>query len=326
MKLRWGILSTADIGVAKVIPAIQNAHNSEVIAISSRDASKAEAAASQLGIPEAFGSYQQLLESDLIDAVYNPLPNDLHARWTIEAARNGKHVLCEKPIAMTASEGEEMGAVCDEAGVKLQEAFMYRHHPTWVEAKRIADSGEIGEIQAIQSWFSYYNDDPTNIRNKVENGGGAVMDIGCYNINLSRFVFGAEPERVNATVKRDPDLGVDIVTSAILEFSEGRQSTFTCSIRAEDDQRVFIQGSRGMIDIEIPFNIPRDSPTRVFVTVGHGGPIAEPTQTLTFDPADAYQIQAELFADAVLKDQDVPVPIADAVANMRVIEQVLASG
>lgn len=325
-KLRWGILSTADIGMTKVTPAIQRANNSEVVAIASRDLRKAESAAALLGIPRAMGSYEEMLESGEVDALYIPLPNDMHAEWTMKAATAGKHVLCEKPLAMTAAQAAEMAAACSEASVKLQEAFMYRHHPTWIEAKRIVDSGEIGELQAVQSWFSYYNDDPTNIRNRVQNGGGAVMDIGCYNINLSRMLFDAEPERISATVRRDPAMGIDIVSSAMLEFPGGKHSTFTCSIRAEDDQRVHIHGSEGLVEIEIPFNIPPDVETRIFVTVGHGGPVAVPTQTISFQPADAYTIEAELFADAVLSGSDVPVPASDAVANMEVIETILAAG
>ena len=322
--VRWGILSTADIGMSKVTPAIQQAANGEVVAIASRSADRAKDAAAQLGIPGSFGSYEELLEADDVDAVYIPLPNDLHAEWTIKAAAAGKHVLCEKPLAMSAVQAEEMAAACTEAGVKLEEAFMYRHHPSWVEAVRLVGSGAVGQLQAVQSWFSYFNDDPDNIRNRVENGGGALMDIGCYCINSARMLFGSEPSRIEASVRRDPDMGVDIVTSAVLEFPGGGQSTFTCSTRAEPDQRVHIVGTEGRIDIEIPFNIPPDRETRIFLTKG-GDPPADPaTETITFPVADQYTIQAELFAQAVLDDTPVPVPIEDAVANMRVIDSVLA--
>ncbi len=323
-KVRWGVLSTADIGMAKVTPAIQQADNCEVVAIASRSLEQAEAAAGQLGITEFYGSYEALLEADDVDAVYIPLPNNLHREWTIKAAAAGKHVLCEKPIALSAGEAEEMAAACDEAGVKLEEAFMYRHHPTWVEAVRLLGSGMIGELQAVQSWFSYYNDDPNNIRNHVENGGGALMDIGCYCINLSRMLFESEPSRIEAVVRRDPAMGIDIVTSAVLGFPGGGQSTFTCSIRAEEYQRVHIVGSDGRIDIEIPFNIPADRETRIFVTQGGDPPVAPATETLVFPAVDQYTIQASLFAQAVLGDTDVPVPPADAIANMRVIETILA--
>jgi predicted dehydrogenase len=318
--VRWGILSTADIGMSKVTPAIQRALNSRVIAIASRTAARAEEAAASLGVPRAVDSYEGLLAADDIDALYIPLPNDMHAEWVVRAAEAGKHILCEKPLAMSAAQAEEMVAACEDAGVLLQEAFMYRHHPTWVEALRLVRGGAIGSVQAITSAFSYYNDDPANIRNRLDNGGGAVMDIGCYNINLSRLVFDAEPTTVRSAVRRDPVMGVDIVTSAVLGFPGGGQSSFTCSTRAEDYQRVLIHGTDGRIEIEIPFNIPPDTETRIHIT-SNGE-----TSTVTFPAADQYTIQAELFAGAILTGSTVaPVPPRDAVANMRVIEEVLAS-
>ena len=320
--VRWGVLSTANIGTEKVTPAIQKAENCEVVAIASRSAQRAKEAAAQLGIADSYGSYEALLDADDVDAVYIPLPNDLHAEWTIKAAAAGKHVLCEKPIALGAAQAEEMRAACDEAGVKLEEAFMYRLHPTWVEAVRLVRSGAIGELQAVQSWFSYFNDDAANIRNRVENGGGALMDIGCYCINVARMLFDAEPTAVEASVRRDPTMGIDIVTSALMEFPDGGQSTFTCSTRAEDDQRVHIAGTDGHIDIEIPFNIPPDRETRIFLTNGNPpeGPV---TETIVFPISDQYTIQAELFAAAVLNDTAMPVSVGDSIANMRVIEAIL---
>ena len=321
--IRWGILSTADIGMSKVTPAIQQAANCEVTAIASRDLARAESAARQLGIEKAYGSYEELLADGDIDALYIPLPNDMHAEWTIKAAEAGKHILCEKPLAMSSDQAQEMIDACDRLGVKLAEAFMYRHHPTWVEATTLVDSGAIGDLQAVQSWFSYYNDDPANIRNRMENGGGAMMDIGCYNVNLSRMMFAGEPSVAASAVRRDPVMGIDIVSSAVLEFPGGGQATFTCSTRAEGYQRVHIIGSTGRIEIEIPFNIPPDRQTRILLTRGGDPPENPNTETLVFDPVDQYTIQAELFAKAILEDTDVAVPIADAVANMRVIEEIL---
>ncbi|MDH3730510.1 MAG: Gfo/Idh/MocA family oxidoreductase [Acidimicrobiia bacterium] len=320
-KVRWGILSTADIGMSKVTPAIQRAANCEVVAITSRDTDKAAAAAARLGIAGFYGSYEELLAADDIDAVYIPLPNDMHAEWTVRAAAAGKHILCEKPLAISAVQAGEMAAAAREAGVTLAEAFMYRHHPSWVEAVRLVRSGAIGDLQTVQSWFSYFNDDPADIRNRTDNHGGALMDIGCYNVNLSRMLFDGEPIAVHSVVRRDPEMGIDIVTSAVLEFEGGGQSTFTCSTRAEDYQRVHIGGSRGRIEIEIPFNIPPDTETRIFVTSGGGS-----TETVTFAPVDQYTIQAELFANAVLTDTDYPVGIDDAIANMGVIDSILANG
>ena len=322
-KVRWGVLSTADIGMSKVTPAIQAAPNSEVIAIASRDDGRAAAAARVLGIPAAYGTYEGLLAAEDVDAVYIPLPNDMHAEWVAKAALAGKHILCEKPLALSEAEAAEMVAVCDAAGVKLQEAFMYRHHPTWVETVKLVRDGVIGDLVAVQSWFSYFNDDPTNIRNRVEHGGGAIMDIGCYNINLSRLLFGDEPIHVESAVHRDPVMGIDIMASAILEFPGGGQSAFTCSIRATEYQRVHIFGTGGRIEIEIPFNIPTDAETKVFLSVRGESSIASVTETIVFPAQDQYTIQAELFADAILNDSEVADPPKDAVANMRVIDSIL---
>lgn len=324
-KVRWGILSTADIGMEKVTPAIQAAENCDVVAIASRSQENASAAAARLGIPTAYGSYEDLLADEDVDAVYIPLPNDMHAEWTMKAAAAGKHILCEKPLAMNAAQAEEMAAACEDAGVKLSEAFMYRLHPIWLEAVRLVRSGVIGELQAVQGWFSFYNDDPLNIRNRVENGGGAVMDIGCYNINSSRMLFDAEPERIQAAVRRDPTTGVDTLTSAILEFPGGGQASFTCTTRGEDCQSVNIIGTTGRIDMDIPFNIPVDRETKIRVVSGGAPPEDPAVETLIFPILNEYTIQAEVFAQAVLDDTPVAVPISDAINNMKVIDEILAT-
>ena len=323
--LRWGIVSTASIGVRKVIPAIQRAARCEVVAIASRELTPAETVAARLGIERAHGSYEDLLADDHVDAVYIPLPNHLHLEWTVAAARAGKHVLCEKPLAMTAADAERMIEACESEGVLLMEAFMYRLHPTWEAVRELVASGGIGDLVAVQSWFSYFNDDPTDIRNIPEAGGGALFDIGCYSVNLSRMLFGAEPSRVQGSVTRDEAMGIDVSTSGILGFDRG-VATFTCSIRSEPDQRVHVYGTRGRIAVEIPFNIPPDLPTRVFVTAGGDPPVAPDTKELTFDPADAYAIEAERFAAAVLDGTPVPVAPGDAVANLRVIEELFRVG
>ena len=323
--LRWGIVSTANIGVQKVIPGIKAADRCDVLSIASRDASIAKDVAGRLGIPNAYGSYEELLADPDVDAVYIPLPNHLHAEWTIASARAGKHVLCEKPLAMTSAEAQRMLDVCTSEGVRLMEAFMYRLHPSWEAVRELVSSGRLGTLQAVQSWFSYFNDDPANIRNVAEYGGGALMDVGCYPVNLSRMLFEAEPLRVDASVRRDPTTGVDVLTSAILEFESG-VADFTCSTRAESDQRVHVYGTEGRISFDIPFNIPADLPAHVFVTSGGDPPVHPDTEVLTFDPADQYAIQAERFARAVLEDEPTPIPPEDAVANMRVIEAIFAAG
>jgi predicted dehydrogenase len=325
-ELRWGILSTADIARTKVIPGIQRAARCRITAIASRDLARARAAADEAGIPTAHGSYEALLADPEVDAVYIPLPNHLHAEWAIAAARAGKHVLCEKPLAMTATDAARMVAAAEAAGVRLMEAFMYRLHPSWRAVVELVRSGRIGRLVAVQSWFSYFNDDPTNIRNIRDAGGGALYDVGCYNVNLSRLLFGGEPTRVEASIVRDAATGVDVVTSGLLEFEAGGIATFTCSTRAEDDQRVHVYGTDGRIEIEIPFNIPPDRPTHVFLTHGGNPPVEPATERLTFDTADPYAVEASLFATAILDGTPTPVPPADAVANLRVIEALFAAG
>ncbi len=324
--LRWGILSTAKIATEKVIPGIARGERCEVVAIGSRDEARARAAADRHGIPRVHGSYEALLADPEVDAVYVPLPNHLHAEWTLAAARAGKHVLCEKPLALTAAEAERMIEGCEAAGVRLMEAFMYRLHPTWLAVCDLVAAGRIGRLVAVDTWFSYFNDDPANIRNVRAYGGGALYDIGCYPVNLSRMLFGAEPERVAASVVRDGPDGVDVLTSGILEFPGGGVATFTSAIRTEDDQRVDVYGTKGRIHVPIPFNIPPDRPTEVHVIAGGDPPVAPATEVLAFAPADPYACEAGAFAAAVLDGTPVPTPTADAVANLEVIERLFAAG
>ncbi|MEP7378948.1 MAG: Gfo/Idh/MocA family oxidoreductase [Chloroflexota bacterium] len=320
-ELRWGILSTAAIGRRKVVPAIQAARRCRVVAVGSRDAQRGRAYADLLGIPTVHDSYAAVLADPAVDAVYIPLPNHLHAEWAIAAARAGKHVLCEKPLAMDAREAEQIVAACSQAGVVLAEAFMYRLHPSWVAIRELVASGRIGELMAVQSWFGYFNDDPANIRNIAAAGGGALYDVGCYCVNLSRLLFGTEPTRVSGALVRDPLGGTDILTSAILEFDDGIAS-FTCSTRAENDQRVEIYGTKGRISVPIAFNIPIDQATEIQLIAGGKPPIAPHIERLTFPTVDQYTIQAEVFAAAVLDGVDPPFGPEDAVANMRVIDRI----
>ena len=323
-ELRWGILSTADIARKKVIPGLQKADRCEVVAIASRDAAQARSVADELGIATAHGSYEALLADPGVDAVYIPLPNHLHAEWTIAAARAGKHILCEKPLTLTGADAERVVETCEAEGVRLMEAFMYRLHPSWIAVRDIVASGRIGRLRAVQSWFSYYNDDPANIRNRLDAGGGALWDIGCYTVNLSRFLFDAEPDTVHASIVRDPDTGVDTLTSAILGFADG-VATFTVSTRVETDQRVHIYGSAGRVSIGIPFNIPPGRPTEVSVTAGGDAPVAPATEILTFETADPYTVEGARFAAAILDDLPTPTPPEDAIANVRVIERIIAA-
>jgi predicted dehydrogenase len=321
--VRWGVLSTANIGVTKVIPAMQAGSTTRVDAIASRSADRAAETAAALGIPRAYGTYEELLADDEIEAVYIPLPNHLHREWVIAAAEAGKHVLCEKPLAMTAVEAEGMVAACERSGVLLMEAFMYRLHPMWLEVVAMVGSGSIGEVRAMTTTFSYFNDDPTNIRNIPEVGGGALYDIGCYAVNASRLVFGGEPIGVKSSIQRDASFGTDVVTTAILEFAGGTAS-FVCSTQLEPDQRVVIHGTEGRIVVDIPFNIPPDLPT-AFHRVAGGEPPEHPAvETHEFPPADQYTIQGDVFSQCVRTGRPLPVEAGDAVSNLRVIEQILA--
>ncbi|MGD0165507.1 MAG: Gfo/Idh/MocA family oxidoreductase [Candidatus Sulfotelmatobacter sp.] len=322
-KLRWGVLSTAAIGLKKVIPAMQQGQHTRVVAIASRDLAKAQEAATALGIPTAYGSYEELLADPNIDAIYNPLPNHLHVPWTVKAAEAGKHVLCEKPFSLTVAEAESLLAVRSRTGVKIGEAFMIRSFPQWLRLRELLKQGRIGDLRSVVGVFSYFNIDPANIRNQVASGGGAVMDIGCYLIHASRYAFANEPTRVVALIERDPQMHTDRLTSAILDFSAG-QSIFTCSTQLVPYQRVHFLGTRGRIEIEIPFNAPIDRPTRLFVD--DGGDLSGKTITTeTFPVCDQYTLQGDAFSKAILENTEVPVPLEDAIGNMAVIEAIFRS-
>jgi predicted dehydrogenase len=323
-RVRWGVLSTARIATEKVIPGIRRSMTGDVVAIASRDADRARTTADGLGILRSHGSYEALLADPDMDAVYVPLPNHLHAEWSIRALEAGKHVLCEKPLALSAADAARMAHAATASGRLLMEAFMYRHHPSWVAVRELVDGGRIGRLQAVDSWFSYFNDDPANIRNVLEYGGGALYDIGCYSVSLSRLLFGAEPDEVSAAIVRDPASGVDILTTGHLTFADGLAS-FTCATRVEPDQRVHVYGTDGRIEIEIPFNIPPDRPTRIFVSQGGDPPVAPATETLEFAPADPYACEADAFAEAIFAGGPAPVGPEDAVANLRVIERLFAA-
>jgi predicted dehydrogenase len=321
-KIRWGVLSTASIGVRKVLPAMQKGDYSTVVAIASRNLAKAKETAANLGIPTAYGSYEELIADPHIDAIYNPLPNQLHIPWTIKAAEAGKHVLCEKPISLTVAEAESLLIVRERTSVKIGEAFMMRSHPQWLRAKALIDAGRIGELRSVMGCFSYFNVDPANIRNKVESGGGALYDIGCYCIQASRYAFGAEPIRVVGCIDRDPQMHTDRLTSAILEFQSG-QTIFSCSTQLIPYQRVQFLGTKGHIEIEIPFNAPIDRPTRIFID---GGDLFGADRiTEEFPICDQYTLQGDQFSKAILEDTEVPVPLEEAIRNMKVIEAIFRS-
>jgi predicted dehydrogenase len=321
--VRWGVLGAANIALKKVIPGMQKSELASVVAIASRDKDKARAAASHLGISRAYGSYDELLDDPEIEAIYNPLPNHLHVPWSIRAAEHGKHVLCEKPIALSADEARQLLAVRDKTGVKIGEAFMVRTHPQWLKVKELVASGRIGALRLVTGDFSYYNRDPNNIRSRPEYGGGALMDIGCYPIFISRWMFDAEPGEVVSLIERDPDMKVDRMISAILRFDAG-QAAFSCSTQLVPNQTMQIFGTTGRISVEIPFNAPPDRPCRIFVDDGSdlfGGGI----ETITFPTVDQYALQADAFSEAVRGVGTVPVPLESAIANMAVIDALFRS-
>ncbi len=318
-KLTWGVLGTSKFAGRSTIPATQKSRYSEVIAVASRDRERATAFAAQPGIPKAYGSYEALLSDPEIEVVYIPLPNNMHVDWTLKALKAGKHVLCEKPIGLNYSDAQRLEkAAADYPGLKVMEAYMYRHHPQWRKVRELAEDKAVGEVKAVHSTFSYYNEDTSNIRNIAETGGGAMLDIGCYCVSLSRFVFGREPERVAGRVERDPGTKIDRFSSGMLDFGSGI-ATFSCGTQLQPYQRVNILGTKGRIEIEIPFNAPNDRPSRIWLQ--RGGPVEE----ITFDVCDQYTIQADLFAEAIMNDTAVPTPIEDGISNMKVIDAVFES-
>jgi predicted dehydrogenase len=318
--VKWGIISTANIGMAKVIPGMMKSGDVEIVAIASRDLRRARAAAKQLGIPKAYGSYEDLFDDPEIEAVYNPTPNHLHIRLTLQAARAGKHVLCEKPIAMSSRGALALRSVAKK--VHIAEAFMVRHALQWIEAKKRVKKGEIGEVRAIQVLFSYFNKDPNNVRNMADIGGGGLLDIGCYPVTIARYIFDGDPIRAAATVDYDPKFKTDRLSGGILEFTKGRHLTFTCSTQLAPYQRVHIMGTKGRIEIEIPFNAPPDKPNRLFV---QGMQMNEGTWH-SLPISDQYQLQAESFC-RIIRNKEKPVwAVEDAITSMRILDALFKSG
>lgn len=320
--IRWGILGTASIARNALIPAMRRPPydgNSVLSAIASRSASKAEAWSEEFSIPNAYGAYEELLGDPEVDAVYIPLPNHLHVPLAIRALQAGKHVLCEKPIALNAEEAAQLVRVANEyPHLNLMEAFMYRLHPQWQWARETIASGRIGELATVDSHFLFYEDDPTCILHRPDWGGGALMDVGCYCVSLSRFLFGEEPRRVFGRLEMDQRFAVDRLTSGIMEFSTGT-GTFTCATRAAEYQRCVAFGDRGRIELMLPFNPPVNSPSVALLEVG------DSVEEIQFDQCDQYGIQIDLFAQAILSRSPPPTPVDDALGNMRVIDALATS-
>jgi len=321
-KVRWGVLSTARIGMEKVIPAMQQSRHCDIHAIASRSLSKAQSAAKSLGIAKAYGSYEELLEDPEIEAIYNPLPNDQHAALTLAAARAGKHVLCEKPFAMNAKEAAQLREVAGK--VHIMEAFMVRFHPQWLLARDKVRSGALGELRAIQVFFSYFNNDSNNIRNRLDVGGGALYDIGCYAITAGRFLFDAEPLRVVSLMDRDPAFGTDRLVSGLLDFGQGRRLDFTVATQTVPYQRVQVIGTQQRMELQIPFNAPLGATTNVYLDTGKQVGDAS-AQLTTIDSCNMYGLQGDAFSRAVRGEIALPYGVEDAIKNMRVIDALFAS-
>jgi predicted dehydrogenase len=321
--VRWGVIGAAAIAVDKVIPAMQQGQWTHVTAIASRDPRKARAATDRLDIAHAYGSYEELLEDSGIEAVYNPLPNHLHVPWSIKAAEAGKHVLCEKPIGLTAAEVHQLLDVRKRTGMQIGEAFMVRLHPQWLTARQLVEAGRIGELRLVSGHFSYFKRDPANIRNRVDCGGGALMDVGCYTVNLSRFLFQEEPTEVVALLERDPELQIDRLTSVLMHFPSG-QANFSCATQLVPYQRMHIHGTTGRIEIEVPFNAPPDRPTRIMLDDGRDV-LGKGIETMEFPIVNQYTIQGDRFSEAIRRGTPMPVPLEDSITNMAVLDAIFRS-
>lgn len=324
-KVRWGILSTANIGLKKVTPAIMKSPLSEVVAVASRDVSKAEAYIAELGLTgkaTAHGSYEALLADPNVDAIYNPLPNHLHVPMTLAAARAGKHVLCEKPIALNAKEAEQLRQIPKD--IVFYEAFMVRWHPQWQRARDIARSGELGELRAVRGVFTYFLTDPTNVRNQADIGGGGIYDVGCYPVTGARFLLGAEPLRAVSLVDRDPVMKTDRLASVLLDFGGGRQASFTCSTQSVGHQSLELIGTKGRVELVIPFNAPADTATALIIDNGYS-PDGHLSRREIIAPCDQYTEQANAFCRAILDKQPLEWGVEDSILSMKVLDAIFAS-
>jgi len=323
-KVKWGILGTAGIARKRVVPAMRDCKLAEVAAVGSRSLDKSREFAKEFGIPKACGSYEELINDPEIEVIYNPLPNHLHVEWSIRAASRGKHVLCEKPVARTVAEARRLLEARNEYKVKVGEAFMVCTHPQWLRVQELIRGGRIGKLRSALCIFGYFNVSPENVRNSTEFAGGALLDIGCYPVRMSRFIFGEEPLRVSACIERDPSFGTDRLTSAILDFPTG-QSIFTVSTQMNYFQRMEFLGTEGRVEVEVPFNAPTEKPCRVITDDGKDLYAGGSQQVELIPVCNQFTIQADLFSKAVRGEGEVPNPMEDAVCNTAVLEALFKS-
>ncbi|HAA86417.1 MAG TPA: gfo/Idh/MocA family oxidoreductase [Kosmotogaceae bacterium] len=317
-KVKFGVLGISNHFVKRVLFPLKRSETVEIYAVASRSEEKSRSFAAEHGIQKSYGSYDELIEDQEVDAIYIPLPNHLHAEYSVKAARQGKHILCEKPLAMNYEETKMIVDTARNADVLLMEAFMYRFHPQWITARELAVSGELGKIISTICHFAYDNKDPKNIRNIKGYGGGALLDIGVYAVSSSRFLMNAEPKRVFCHIDRDPDSGVDIHTTGILDYESAR-SVFVVSTRTFADQRIHVFGSSGQLSVEVPFNMYPDIPGCLCVTTSIG------TREIYTEIADQYKLQFEAFADAITHNRELPVSPEDSLANMMIIDSLFES-
>ena len=322
IKVKWGILSTARIGTSQVIPAMQQGELTEVCAIASRSIDEAKVWAGKLNIPKAYGSYEELLLDEEIEAIYNPLPNHLHVEWTIKSMQYGKHVLCEKPFALRSSDIPSVISLKKKKGLKIGEAFMVKTHPQWLKVKQLIEEGFIGKLELIHGFFSYFNNDPKNIRNIATYGGGALWDIGCYLVMTSRFIFGEEPVNVKASMTYDATFNIDKIVSAILEFPSGK-AVFSASTQLVPYQRMQFFGTEKMLEISIPFNAPVEQPAEIIIL--KGDKFEKTNQVITIPVCNQYTIQGDAFSKAIIEDGEEPVTLEETYLNTKVIEALFRS-
>lgn len=322
MKIKWGVMGNAGIARNYVIPGMQAGDLTEVTAIASRNIKKSQKTADDMGIEKAYGSYEELLADKTIDAVYIPLPNHLHVEWSIKAMEAGKHVLCEKPFALSVSDVKRAIETRDRTGVKIGEAFMVRTHPQWIKARELTSSPDFGKLRAVQGFFSYNNVDPSNIRNSFDKGGGGVWDIGCYPVNTSRFLFREEPRRVMALMEYDPKFQTDILASAILDFPTG-QATFISSTQISPYQRMLAVGTKKHLEVKIPFNSPSERPTEIYYDNSNVN--AKGRKKIIIDTCNQYTLEGDAFSRAIIDNSEVPVPLEDSLRNTEVLTALFRS-
>lgn len=319
-RIRWGILSTANIATKRFIPGVATARNGAVVAIASRDAQRARDAATTLGIARAHGSYEALLADPEVDAIYNPLPNSMHAEWTLKAAEAGKPILCEKPLAVDAAEAALMVGGCKARGVPLMEAFMYRFHPQHARVRELIEAGTIGEVRAVRAAFTFLLDpfNPANVRLQGSLSGGALMDVGCYAVNAARMLFGEEPVGASATYDYREEFGVEVTLAGVLEFSDRRMATIDCGFQAAGPGWYMVAGTKGRIEVPVAFVTGEDATTVIVQD-------AEGRREERIPGVNQYTLEAEEFADALIEGRPFRIPAEDGVANMRAIDALYRS-